>query len=420
MSDSSDDEEVLPKRMCAARARSQLGATEKILRTLACQLVTNPHYRSAAPMRMYDTQEVQEAVQQEAANRQYLKDHKDKIEAEKTASQKEAAKKKAASAAQACAQFSEIPTSREGLSRGSHHSTKLPLDVWSSILEKLCPPSLSALEGPSTVARYIINAQLACHECHAASAAAWGALAALIQADQMQPCVQCSEEEYSICKQVKTGSACMSTGSCRMLWEVHVANPVRHLSNTLRAEVPWDQVVASPLSLKHSVLKEACRSVGEQVSGTKAVLVLRLLQYFKIDRPCAVPALVLLAVKHEKVLYRSTQWNQSIDLMLAVYEAFKHFTQTEVDHDRTTMFAVRKVLASNFASLTHLLQWKDAKSVAASMYVPQKLGKSRTRQEARRTNNTAGSCACGNEAALACQQACCKKCCQGPCARHRC
>ncbi|KAL3147319.1 hypothetical protein ABBQ32_002804 [Trebouxia sp. C0010 RCD-2024] len=305
MSDSSDDEEVLPKRMCAARARSQLGATEKILRTLACQLVTNPHYRSAAPMRMYDTQEVQEAVQQEAANRQYLKDHKDKIEAEKTASQKEAAKKKAASAAQACAQFSEIPTSREGLSRGSHHSTKLPLDVWSSILEKLCPPSLSALEGPSTVARYIINAQLACHECHAASAAAWGALAALIQADQMQPCVQCSEEEYSICKQVKTGSACMSTGSCRMLWEVHVANPVRHLSNTLRAEVPWDQ-------------------------------------------------------------------------------------------------------------------WKDAKSVAASMYVPQKLGKSRTRQEARRTNNTAGSCACGNEAALACQQACCKKCCQGPCARHRC
>ncbi|KAL3136382.1 hypothetical protein ABBQ38_005639 [Trebouxia sp. C0009 RCD-2024] len=305
MSDSSDDEEVLPKRMCAARARSQLGATEKVLRTLACQLVTNPHYRSAAPMRMYDTQEVQDAVQQEAANKQYLKDHKDKIEAEKTASQKEAAKKKAASAAQACAQFSEIPTRREGLSYGSHHSTKLPLDVWSSILEKLCPPSLSALEGPSTVARYIVNAQLVCHEFHAASAAAWGALAALIQADQMQPCIQCSEDGYSICKQVQTGIARMPTGNCRMLWEEHVANPVRHLSNALHSEVPWDQ-------------------------------------------------------------------------------------------------------------------WKAATTAAASVYVPQKPGKSGNRLRARGVNNTAGSCACGNQAALACQQACCQKCCQGPCARHRC
>lgn len=170
MSDSNDAEETLPKRMCAARARSQLGASAKILRTLACQRVTNPHYRSAAPMRTYDTQEVQEALQKEEARKRYLEDHRDSIEAEKIAKQKEAARKKSATAAQACAKLSDRYICSERFTQGSHHPTNLLLDAWSSILEKLCPASLSALEGPSTIARHIINAQLICRECHAAGA----------------------------------------------------------------------------------------------------------------------------------------------------------------------------------------------------------------------------------------------------------
>ena len=79
----------------------------------------------------------------------------------------------------------------------------------------------------------------------------------------------------------------------------------RSIQNTLHADIPWDQVVSNPLSLKHAVLTKACKSVGEQSSGTKAVLVLRLLKFFGVDRPCAVPAIVLLALKHEKNLLPS-------------------------------------------------------------------------------------------------------------------
>lgn len=191
-------------------ARNKLGATEEVLSTLACERTRNPRNRRAAPMRLYKPQEVQEAVrkavQKAEADKQYREDHRDITEAEKLSKQKKAAKQKADTAAQACAQFS------------THPPTKLPLDVWRSILE---------------------------------------------ESD---------------------------------------ANPLRSVQNTLHADIPWDQVVSDPLSLKNDVLKKACKSVGEQSSGTKAVLVLRLLKFFGVDRPCAVPAVLLLAVKHGKIL----------------------------------------------------------------------------------------------------------------------
>lgn len=129
--------------------------------------------------------------------------------------------------------------------------------------------------------------------------------------------------------------------------------------STLHAHVPWDQVVSQTFSLKNDVLKEACRCLVEQVPGAKALFVLRLLQYFSIERPCAVPAIVLLAVKQEKkTSYTATQLNQfpASELVSAVLLSFYHFTHTDINFE-TTMFAVRKVLASRFASITQLLQY---------------------------------------------------------------
>ena len=68
MSDSTDDDQPLPKRICASPARSQLGATEKLLSILAFQLKTNSHHRSAAPMRFCGTEEVQEAEQKQTSH----------------------------------------------------------------------------------------------------------------------------------------------------------------------------------------------------------------------------------------------------------------------------------------------------------------------------------------------------------------
>ena len=419
MSDSTDDEQPAPKRICASNARSLLGATEKILSTLTCQLKTNPHYRCAAPMRLYDIHEVEEAVQKAEADKQYRENHRETIEAQKLAKQKEVAKQKADTAAQACAQFSKEPKCTQDFTQGSHQPTKLPLDVWGSILKKLCPTALSALEAPSTIARHIVNAQLICRESCAASGAAWAALAALIQADHH---VLSEEERISRSQKPQERSTARMTTSapCRnMSWEESVANPLRSKKITLPADMPWDQVVSNPLSLKNDVLKEACRSVGEQVSGTKAVLVLRLLKFFGVDRPCAVPAVVLLSVKHEKVLYSSTQLNQDAMIRFAVEYAFPRFTQTGINYGKTTMFAVRKVLASHFQSVSHLLQYVNESYVPAPK--PQSAGKSYAGNGCKkRKRKNSYMCGCGNQPAPTCQQGCCKNCCRGPCARHGC
>ena len=411
MSDSTDDEQPLPERICAKTARSQLGATEKILSTLACELTTNPHYRNAAPMRLYDTQEVQEAVQKAEADKRYREDHRDTIEAEKLAKQKEIAKQKADTAAQVCAQFSKVSKGSQDFAQGSYQPTKLPLDVWGSILDKLCPTALSALEAPSTIARHIINAQLICHESCAAGGVAWAALAALIQADHCAV----SEEERSQKPQEKSNAhRSVSAAFHSVSWEDSVANPLRSLKNTLQADVPWDHLVSNPLSLKNDVLKEACRSVGEQVSGTKAILVLRVLKSFGIDRPCAVPAIVLLAVKHEKVLYQSTWRNRPADVERALEHAFSHITHTGIDYEKTTMFAVRKVLASQFESISHLLRFAAESFTSSVTYV------CRVPSRKKRKKKGSYACGCGNQGASRCQHGCCRKCCQGPCARHSC
>lgn len=390
MSDSSDDEEPLPKRMCATRARSQLGATDKLLRDLPCERVRNPHYRSAAPMRMYDTQEVQDAVRKAEADKVYREHHKDSIEAERLAGQKDKAKQKADLAAQACSQFCKksIPSQASiDSTPDSHIPTKLPSDVWSVVLEKLCPSELSAIEGPSVIARNILNAQMTCHDCHAASTSAWHALADLVQADHKAH----SQKPHNM--------------RWRLPWEVYVANPLRTFDHILNDSLPWDQIVCNPLNIKNDVLKEACRFENEQVSGTKAMLVLRLLQYFGIQRPCAIPAVVLLAVKHEKVLYASMQPYQQHDITFAVSQAYQHYTGAKIRSSSTTLFQVRRVLAFQFPSWEDFLQY-------ASRHKPEVPSKKPHKQ-------IHGRCQCGNQPAPACQQSCCRRCCQGPCGRHK-
>ena len=202
-----------------------------------------------------------------------------------------------------------------------------------------------------------------------------------------------------------------------MPWEEHIVYPLRNLDNPLPRDMPWDQIVSNPLSLKNDVLKDACRSIYEQVSGTKAVLILRLLKHFGIERPCAVPPIVLLAVKHEKVSYACTQLNQSHEVALAVGHAFCQITGTHIHCGDTTMYAVRRALASQFESNPQLLQF--ARSLIASQIFCRAHTGGKTRKITEcRTNRAAGRCGCGNQPAPTCQQACCKTCCLGPCARH--
>lgn len=264
---------------------------------VACQRVTNPHFSSAAPMRLYDTCEVQEAMQKADADRMHHEQNQGTIQAERVVSQKAVAKHKSELAAQACATFSKKPTSSQSCTEASDDSNKLPLDVWIVILQKLCPTFLSVIEAPSTIARNIIQAQLICRTTHAASMPAWQALAALLKADHKAHARQ-SDKISNFPK-----SPSYDAPMWELPWQVQVANPLLSLRNILSVSVPWDQIVSAPLTIKNDVLKDACRALVEHVSGVKVVLVLRLLQYFGVKRPCAVPALVLLSSVRRSILF---------------------------------------------------------------------------------------------------------------------
>lgn len=70
-------------KVCASRARDEYEIPDRVLAPLDCSLARNPHYRSAAPMRLYSREEVLPAA---------VKHHELKDEIERTRAAKRKAK----------------------------------------------------------------------------------------------------------------------------------------------------------------------------------------------------------------------------------------------------------------------------------------------------------------------------------------
>ena len=125
------------------------------MKSLPCKREVNRRYRSAAPLRLYVTQEVIEAVQKASdhkeAERVYYAENQDTIEAEKASQRRQAAQQTAEAAALKISAFTAQP--ENPAERHKRFNTGLPTDVWSLVLEMLCPDSLDIVHSPSVVAR---------------------------------------------------------------------------------------------------------------------------------------------------------------------------------------------------------------------------------------------------------------------------
>ena len=68
-----------------------------------------------------------------------------------------------------------------------------------------------------------------------------------------------------------------------------------------------DRLVADPMSMKLTELKDVARPLGVKMTGTKAVLSMRLLHAFGVEQPVHVPAKVLWYIAAEKS--RTVPWD---------------------------------------------------------------------------------------------------------------
>jgi hypothetical protein len=78
--------------------------------------------------------------------------------------------------------------------------------------------------------------------------------------------------------------------------------PLEHAH--LPQHVQWERLLAAPLRHKVTELQSALRSLNLSVKGTPAVLAQRLLKYFKLSGPAAVPLVLVWAVQSEHTQFK--------------------------------------------------------------------------------------------------------------------
>lgn len=317
-----------PKRICASTAKSEYSLSEKDLEMLPCLRVSNPHYRSAAPMRLYEESAVIAASIEKAEQLKYLSEHKEEIaEAKRIQAKARADSVKQEAILQISAFRQPKPV--------SGGSTKLPVEIWNIIVQKFMEDlEIDGIRTVMVVAREICAAAMTCKDLWTAGQLTLEALAEPLQ---------------------------------------------KFLPSELKA------AVQHPTSLKLPQLKFVAKSLGCSMTGTKAVVIMRILNHCGVTSNSNIPPALLLTAATEK---RSLAFDHIFQILARAYNAGLYIDRAE------TLFNARKLLASRFGSLSTLTPLQS-------------------KQE---TYSSTSTCACGNIPSPVCGH--CKRCCKGPCRRH--
>lgn len=344
--------------ICASTAKQTYRLSERDLEDLECMYVKNPHYSSAAPMRLYDEDEVRDISEEKASRLQYEHDHAEEIKAQKNEEKKRVARELAAK----CKQTIDSWNSSERGQAGTYNS-RLSLDLWSSVLIKLSDDiELDGVRGVSVVARDICNACLSCPDMKAASHLAFKSLA------DRCPSLPTMNDDPDI----------------------------------------WNQFILDPVSVRLDVMKRMARDLGLAVGGNKPVVVCRLFEQFGIEQPSVVPAKVLHAIHSEKSS-RSYPW--ALGTMCT--------TIWLGSSPNGSVFRLRKTLMNlGITTLSALrVRYEDARVVElARQKEREKQAEERAKALFEKSRRV---CTCGNAPAATCSFQRCAKCCQGPCVRHQ-
>jgi hypothetical protein len=230
-------------RITASRAKGEFGLTEDDLDGLGCEHVRNPHYRSAAPMRLYELAEVESMVETKRAARA----------AAFSARESDAARKRelaAASRAAARARVAGFQPPRPP----EAGSTPLPVHLWTAVLASL-KDRCNAVYDACLAARDVCSAAMACRDLRAA---AGDALCGMLPGASSAP------------------------GGAKLA-----------------------QALSQPGRMAKADLRAVCAQLQLPLSGNKPELIVRILDALGMDRPspvhaARVPAALLLEARRQR------------------------------------------------------------------------------------------------------------------------
>ena len=346
--------------ICASTAKQTYRLSERDLEEIYCRYVRNPHYSSAAPMRLYDEDDVREIAEEKAERLQYERDHADEIRSEKTEERKKLARELDTECKSRISSWNVSDRVHE------RYDTSLPVDVWSAVMMKLCDDiEIDGVRGVSVVARDICNACLSCSDMKAASPLAFARLAF----------------------------------HCPNLPEI--------------GEKPgtWDEFLSKPASMKVDVLKAMTRELGLMTGGTKAVLICRLLAHFGVSQPSEVPVKILNEILSERCSYHRNLdiWYVAIGSKSSRFESNFRVREICVRNGYPTLEALR-------ARHEQVIEERRSREAAERENAAQTRARTLLETSSRVDTN---QCTCTCSAATKCPFQKCAKCCPGPCPRHR-
>ena len=271
--------------------------------------------------------------------------------------------------------------SSSDITRIEKYSSRIPYDMISSILIKLCDDiETDGVRGISVVARDICNACLAFPDMRVASRLAFEQLAS-----------RCPD-----LPSMKEGPAI------------------------------WDEFLTDPMSVKYDTIKEMAEGLPlseRSTSGmlianeTKAVLVCLLLEHFGARSPSLIPARILNAVRAEKSLWPFLRPSLRLADICIAYSNQMGRTTTAILLTSGSLFGLRKKLINFGFPTLSALQTGYVKLVEERRVEQARWKVSRVKALIAKSR-TGKACVCGSDPAVECSFQRCADCCPGRCARH--
>ena len=385
-----------PKRICASTCKTTHRLNDADLSMLECVRVRNPHYRSAAPMRLYFEAQVIEAARLKAIYVAGLAAFREAHKADITAWVREVgARRKLASAAAAkdrrdTAKESSVavlsaynPHTEVSIAEG--RTCGLPDEVLRLIMIKVARSvEVDGIRGPGAVCKDLCNAAMASKELRRAAAAGFEELGRTVAT-----------------------------------------------SNQLRDQAIWNKLVRSPMLMTGAQLRALAGDAGIGVSGPKAVLACSVLTWMGLSRRPAefVPAIVVLAVASET---RESDYPARLRGLIRCFNRARGPIQDLLRESEIALTrwrptgglrAAREVLQRRCPTIAHLERELGVPARAAVCPAPRPVTvpAQPPRPVPVPSRHDCAECRT-QQAAATCVKAMCASCCQnaaGPCARHR-
>lgn len=268
-----------PQKICASTAKADFKLTDRDLDSIGCEYVRNPHYRCAPSMRLYLLSDIIKLSEEKQRRLEYNETHWEEIQAEKKKQKLELRQK-------------ELTEIREKVSHISSNSVKQDRKEGQMML-------------PRDVLENIVDCLVSQYEC-------FGIYNCNMVTKDLIALSEASIDLKNVVRDYALPKLC-SRVRCR-----------KRLNNDVHAAL--DKCISAPNDTKLKELKMACSVLDLKVSGTKAELIYRILEYFKLSGCCYLPAKVRLELLIERKGFSAGQYFRPCKYSEYIYRLMDDYT----------------------------------------------------------------------------------------------